>query len=383
MKNKKTVIVVLAFIGILLMPVFFHYRSRYLEFLAIEEQKRIEEEERIAREKELARIAGLPVSQSVYICLDETREYAVTFLSGDEVLEIGDDSFKAVATGECIVYRPETDEKIEISVSDLYSEAHIDNYKTDIYEYAYTPEEAAYLDKALEARINEVGYQTRAAVVEAARFLSMCFNYKIPYFCENGRMTGGVYCDGEGRFYHKGLYLSEDKYALIDPKGIIEGPGMWGSMMHMSCGVLKHPNGLDCSGFVTWCLVQAGFDPGDYGAGNNAEGDTFCVPDLSNGDAGAVWLNEIDPDEIQCGDIIAWDGTTAIVVGIDEENLYIAHQYWDNGLEVITSKKADLKDFLPGANDHWSDNWQYVSLMDDYYQTNGNGTGNYTKMWDN
>ncbi|MBQ6560208.1 MAG: hypothetical protein IJL85_05205 [Erysipelotrichaceae bacterium] len=382
MKNKKAVIVVLAFICVLLIPVFSHYRGKYLDFLAIEEQKRIEEEERIAREKELARINSLPVSKSVYICLEETRDYSVTFLSGDEVLEINDESFKAVATGECIVYRPETDEKIEVSVSNLYSKAHIDNYKTDIYEYAYTQEEAAYLDKALEARINEVGYQTRAAVVEAARFLSMCFDYKIPYFCENGRMTGGIYCDGEGRFYHKGLYLSEDKYSLIDPKGIIEGPGMWGSMMHMSCGVLLHPNGLDCSGFVTWCLVQAGFDPGDYGAGNNAEGDVFCVPDLSNGDAGAVWLNEIDPDEIQCGDIIAWDGTTAIVVGIDEENLYIAHQYWDNGLEVITSKKSDLKDFLPGANDHWSDNWQYVSLMDDYYKTNGNGTGNYTKMWD-
>ncbi|MBR4461561.1 MAG: hypothetical protein IKS51_03160 [Erysipelotrichaceae bacterium] len=382
MKNKKTVIVVLSLICVLLVPVFFHYRTKYLEVLAIEEQKRIEEEERIAREKELARINGLPVSKSIYICLEETRDYSVTFLSGDQVLEINDTSFKAIATGDCIVYRPETDEKLEVSVSNLYSKAHIDNYKTDIYEYAYTPEEAAYLDKALEARINEVGYKTRAAVVEAARFLSMCFDYKIPYFCENGRMTGGIYCDGEGRFYHKGLFLSEDKYSVLDPKGIIEGPGMWGSMMRMSCGVLLHPNGLDCSGFVTWCLVQAGFDPGDYGAGNNAEGDVFCVPDLSNGDAGAVWLDEIDPDEIQCGDIIAWDGTTAIVVGIDEENLYIAHQYWDNGLEVITSKKSDLKDYLPGANDHWSDNWQYVSLMDEYYKTNGNGTGNYTKMWD-
>ena len=382
MKNKKTAIFLLAIIGILLIPVFSHYRSKYLEALTIQEQERIAEEERIAKEQEQARIEGLPVSRSIYLCLEETRDYSVTFLSGDEVLEINDRSFQASAVGECVVYCPETDEKIEVSVSDLYSIAHIDNYKENIFEYAYTPEEAAYLDKALEARINEVGYQTRAAVVEAARFLSMCFNYKIPYFCENGRMTGGVYCDGEGRFYHKGLYLSEDKYSLIDPNGIIEGPGMWGSMMHMSCGVNLHPNGLDCSGFVTWCLVQAGFDPGDYGAGSNSEGDVFCVPDLSAGDAGAVWLDQIDPDEIQCGDLIAWDGTTAVVVGVDEENVYIAHQYWDNGLEVITSKKSELKNYLPGSNDAWSDNWQYVSLMDDYYKTKGNGTGNYTAMWD-
>ena len=382
MKNKKKVIFVLALIGVLLIPIFVHFRNKYLEALAIQEQQRIEEEERIAREQEQARIESLPVSKSIYLALEETRNIPIMFLSGDEILSVDEKSFKAIASGDCIVYSPETDEKIEVSVSDLYSKAHIDNYKSDIFEYAYTPEEAAYLDKALEARINEAGYQTRAAVAEAARFLSMNFNYKIPYFCENGRLTGGMYCDGEGRFYHKGLYLSEDKYSVLDPDGIIEGPGMWGSMMHMSCGVRLHPNGLDCSGFVTWCLVQAGFDPGDYGAGNNEEGDAFCVPDISNGDAGAVWLNEIDPNEIQCGDIIAWDGTTAVVIGVDEENLYIAHQYWDNGLEVITSRKADLKDFLYGSDDSWSDNWQYVSLMDDYYATNGNGTGNYTAMWD-
>ena len=381
MKNKKITIFVLALMCVLLVPVFFHFRNKYLEALAIQEQERIAEEERIAKEQEIARIEALPISKNIYICIDETRDYKVELLSGDNVLEISDNSFKAISTGECIVYASDTDQKIAISVSDLYSIAHIDNYKTVIYEYAYTPEEAAYLDEVLEGRINEVGYKTRAAVAEAARFLSMNFNYKIPYFCENGRLTGGYFCDGEGRFYHKGLYLSTDKYELLNPDYIIEGPGMWGHMMHMSCGVMEHPNGLDCSGFVTWCLVQAGFDPGDYGAGNNAEGDVFCVPDLSNGDAGAAWLNEIDPDVIQAGDIIAWDGTTAIVVGVDEENIYVAHQYWDNGLEVITSKKSELKDFLYGSDDSWSDNWQYVSLMDNYYETNGNGQGNYTAMW--
>ncbi|MBQ5444321.1 MAG: hypothetical protein IIU29_03960, partial [Erysipelotrichaceae bacterium] len=152
MKNKKTLISTLVFISILLIPVFFHYRTEYLEAQALREQERIEEEERIAREQEIARIESLPVTKSVYICLEEKRDYSVTFLSGDEVLEIKDGSFKAIATGECLVYRPETDEKIEVSVSDLYSKAHIDNYKENIFEYAYTPEEAAYLDKALEAR---------------------------------------------------------------------------------------------------------------------------------------------------------------------------------------------------------------------------------------
>lgn len=67
---------------------------------------------------------------------------------------------------------------------------------------------------------------------------------------------------------------------------------------------------------------------------------------------------------------------------VSKENIYVAHQYWENELDVITSKKADLKDFLYGSDDSWVDNWEYVSLMDNYYKTNGNGTGNYTAMWD-
>lgn len=32
----------------------------------------------------------------------------------------------------------------------------------------------------------------------------------------------------------------------------------------------KKPNGLDCSGFISWALKNARFDPGDIGAGDSA-----------------------------------------------------------------------------------------------------------------
>ena len=50
--------------------------------------------------------------------------------------------------------------------------------------------------------------------------------------------------------------------------------------------------------------------------------------------------------------------------------------------ELRRKARPELKNYLPGSNDSWSDNWQYVSLMDDYYKAKGNGTGKYTAMWD-
>ena len=385
-KKKNTlvsIIIVVLAIG-LSSFVLFKCINNYNKQLEIKKQEELiaqqAEEERLERE----RILNLDITKTIYMCLDEPKEIVLEYLSGDDnfkLYELNGVTYSiATNVGESIVYCKDKDEKYNLVVTDLYELAHIDNYKEEIFLNAYTYEEEALLDAALEYRINEAGYKTRDAVAEAARFLSMMFKYKMPYFCENGRLTGGedYYCDGEGRFYHKGLYLTDAKYCLIDEDAIVNGPLPWGGYMHYSCGVLEHPNGLDCSGFVSWCLVQAGFDPGDWGAGNNFEGGVFCLADLANGDGGAAWLNDLDPNEIQAGDLIAWDGTTAIVVGVDDEYIYTAHQYWDNGLEVITDTKISLKDYPMGED---AEDWQYVSLMDNYYQSEGNGQGNYTAMW--
>ena len=42
---------------------------------------------------------------------------------------------------------------------------------------------------------------------------------------------------------------------------------MWGAPINeLSTGIIRS-NGLDCSGFVSFALYNAGFDPGDIGAG--------------------------------------------------------------------------------------------------------------------
>ena len=378
-KTKKKIFIIVIVIGLLL-PILYVANNKYEQHQAYLEQLRIEEEARIAEEQEKERINNLAVSETIYLCINEPYQIDGKILEGNSISISSKNNIQyvvGVLNGESIFYSPSLDKKIKFSVSDLYEMPHIDNYKENIFLNAFTSEQAKYLDEVLKARIEKAGYKTRAGVAEAARFLSMMFKYKIPYFCENGRLTTNG-CDGEGRYYHKGLYLDESKFDLLNPNGIINGPTPWGGLMHHSCGQLLKPNGLDCSGFVSWCFVQAGFDVGDYGAGNNSPGNAFCLIDLGNGDAGAIWLDKVDPNQIQSGDIIAWEGTVAIVVGVDDDNIYTAHQYWDNGLEVITDTKISLKDYPYGED---CGDWQYVSLMDDYYKTNGNGNGNYTPMW--
>lgn len=86
----------------------------------------------------------------------------------------------------------------------------------------YTLEESKLLDEILAYRINEAGYGTRAGAVAAARFLTLEFPYRIAYYWETGRLnnTGKDYVDGEGRYYHKGLYLHESKYADLEASAL-------------------------------------------------------------------------------------------------------------------------------------------------------------------
>lgn len=126
----------------------------------------------------------------------------------------------------------------------------------------YTEEESALLDKILESRVIEAGVGSRAGVAAAARFLSLEFPYAIRYFYENGRLEPyGTkdYIDGEGRYYHKGLYLSKSKFKDIKAS-TKSGPAPWG------CPLMEYSedrlgiNGLDCSGFVTWAMLNGGLN---------------------------------------------------------------------------------------------------------------------------
>lgn len=234
----------------------------------------------------------------------------------------------------------------------------------------FSDDEAKLLDEILEYRINEAGYETRAGAVAAARFLTLEFPYRISYYWENGRLnnTGTHYVDGEGRYYHKGLYLSESKYKDIEAS--LQGPAMWGCKMisyeddppNFVPG-RKYPNGLDCSGFVSWALLNGGFDVGDRGAGESPS--PGQLTDL--GDFRLLTTSLINSGEIKVGDLFNFWGHIAILIGEDDDNYYIAESLNNyKGLVVKTySKKSVMKTF------------KYVVLMDDVYKEDGN----LTDMW--
>lgn len=258
-------------------------------------------------------------------------------------------------------------DKIEIIVTDLISKIHIDNSRPFLSCGRYNEEESSLLEELLFYYVNEAGNQTRAGVVAAARFLSMQFPYKISYFLENGRLTQPErYGDGEGRYYHKGLYLVPSKYSLILKSR--SGPAIWGCPILEYDSEVYRPNGLDCSGFVSWAILNGGFDIGDQGA----NGWSYSDNDLTNhGDRQYITWELLNSRKVKAGDLASIPGHIALVVGIDYTNqmIYIAEELrYSQGLVVLSLSFSELlthSDFT------------HLVLMDEYYINDGN----YNDMW--
>ncbi len=234
----------------------------------------------------------------------------------------------------------------------------------------FTHEEASLLDEILEYRIASAGYATRAGAVAAARFLTLEFPYRISYYWETGRLnnTGKHYVDGEGRYYHKGLYLDSSKYDTIEAS--FYGPQMWGCKMisweddlpYFKMGK-KYPNGLDCSGFVSWALYNAGFDVGDRGAGESpSDGQLTDLAEFL-----PLTDDLIASGRIRVGDLFNYWGHISILIGEDEKNYYIAESL--NALYGLVAKKYPKNKVI--------DTFKYVVLMDEVYAEDGN----LTNLW--
>lgn len=235
----------------------------------------------------------------------------------------------------------------------------------------YTSEEALLLDQYLENRIARVGYQTRAGVVEAARFLTLSFPYRISYFFENGRLDphDGWKVDAEGRYYHKGLYLSKEKYDSITP--VMDGPAMWG------CNLInrddssddfvlfgRYPNGLDCSGFVSWVLLNGGFDVGDVGAGDSP----YYDDDLSDlGEYLPVTYESLSSGKVKVGDLIGIWGHAAIIVGMDDTHFYVAES--NTQFKGVVLNTYTWKELV--------NSFTFIRMMDSVYKDDGK----LTNLW--
>ena len=262
--------------------------------------------------------------------------------------------------------------EIDVIVTDLIDpvKAEFDYSKPFLSPGLYSEEDNDLLDEIMFSRIEKAGYQTRAGAVAAARFLALEFPYRIHYFTENGRLISyiGHFCDGEGRYYHKGLYLHESRYANLDPELILDMPAVWGGKLYEYTNERFWPNGLDCSGFVSWALLQAGYDPGDLGAGI-AEWE-----DLS--DLGPkTWL-ESSLDDVRTGDLLAGGadpiegGHIAMVVGLKDGYFYIAESqetseyYWGYCIRKYSAEeltqyffwRVDMTEFY-GEDGNLTDYW--------------------------
>ena len=303
-------------------------------------------------------------------------DYKLTWSSENEdIVSISDGKIVGVNFGTSVVtLKSESGKKAEVSVTvtDLIRKPELDDKKKFLPCHAYTEEEAHIIDEALRTRVLNKGEGTRAALIETIRFMTLSFKYKVSYFYENGRMheSGVRKADGEGRYYHKGLYLSEDKFK--DIKVSHKGPAIWGCPLtnlqdhnRYKPGA-KMPNGLDCSGFVTWSLYNSGLDVGDIGAGINDR-----HKDMSDvGEMHSLTYEYANSGDYKVGDVIARWGHTALIAGKDSEYLYIAESL----LKGVRIEKVSYKN----PNSSLYKYYAYINKMDKEYSKNDD----YTDMWE-
>ncbi len=295
-------------------------------------------------------------------------ETMYSFYSTDEsVAIIEDGKIKGISVGTAYIKEKSSNDSIKVTVTDLITPYTLSKQKKEIVPCEnYSEEDATLLDSLLEYYVNEAGYETRAGAVAAGRFLTLQFKYRVPYFYENGRINdSGVHkADGEGRYYKKGLYLSKNKYN--DIKYTYADKAMWGCPLKNGTNNPRYgfvagkkmPNGLDCSGFVSWALVNGGFDPGDVGAGEN-EG-IYQLTDT--GEFTTLTRDLALSGRIKTGDLFNFWGHIALIIGQDENNYYVAESLPHlGGVIAKTYPKTTV-----------ANTFEFVVFMDKFYKNDGN-----------
>ncbi|MDO4198162.1 MAG: hypothetical protein Q4D13_04130 [Erysipelotrichaceae bacterium] len=336
----------------------------------------------------------------------------ITISSDNEgVVKVKDNKLYTISVGiaNINITSNNMSDSFSIEVTDLYTKPNPDSDEKPILNKLLIsdPAEAEKLDEVLRLKIEEAGFGTRAGVVAAARFLALEFPYKLSYFAEGGRLdpVSSVQSDGEGRYYHYGLFLSEDKFDDLGPS--LYGRATWGEYFRednsndhskdeyylngryvpggigTSLYLSKRPNGLDCSGYVSWCYYNGGFDFGDLGAGSPG---THGMSELGE----LVFISDelLESDRIKAGDLVGYEGHIGIVIGVDEDHIWIADTLL-TGLKVTCYERNEESfEELPKKlfeelhddpyKETYEEPFEYFILMDDEYKEDGN----YTAMWE-
>lgn len=273
-----------------------------------------------------------------------------------------------------------TTDEVEVMVTDLIvpMPKNFNNNKSYLSCGKYSEAQNDLLDAILKDRIEDAGYKTRAGVVAAARFLALEFPYKIRYFSENGReTTNGV--QGEGRYYNVGLYLHKSRFVNI--KKPMMGKATWGCSLYSRPSKGYRSNGVDCSGYITWVLLNGGFDVKDVGAGVSAG-----VLDLTDYGKKTRFTDEVkNSGKIKIGDLLSSEGPAgghiAMIVGEDDNYYYVTESLWTPPNVSVTiiayPKTSAIKKKTGSTRAVVNDRYYWVMLMDDYYKEDGN----LTKHW--
>ena len=327
----------------------------------------------------------------IYLAINGKKQYITTLLGDSDIINYNIEHNDIINVTEegLITGLKDGTTKLTISVNDKTYETNIvvtslitSNILKDDYDFSkpeleceiYSKEDNDLIDEILKDRINDVGYKTRAGAVEAARFLVLEFPYKISYFYENGRQTTNK-VDGEGRYYHVGFYLHESRFSSLT--GSRTGPKIWGCPLYSQPAYRNIDNGLDCSGYVSWALLNAGFDVKDVGAG-------FSGPlDLTDyGDVKEITKELINSSKIKVGDLVHSEhsgGHIGMIIGIENDTFYIAQALWNDADHKLTKKDPNVMavQITKYSFEEINTIFPHVVLMDKYYKEDGN----LTNMW--
>lgn len=262
--------------------------------------------------------------------------------------------------------------KFEITSTSLIRPRRLDNNKEVVACNTYSKEQVDMLDDILKSEVERAGFGTRAGVVASATFLPMEFPYKVPYFYENGRLTDNELhriVDGEGRWYHEGLYLGVDKQNTVTQS--MHGPSSWGCpLMNLEYDGGRrpgeyYPNGFDCSGYVSWALHNGGLNQGDIGAGISSD-----FEDLTDlGEIRYINYDLMHSGVVKPGDLIGWDGHAAIIAWIDDTHIYVTES-------LLPGVVMDEYDYSSPYSSFYY-RYSYTVDMSSQYS----GEGNYPNIW--
>lgn len=197
----------------------------------------------------------------------------------------------------------------------------------------------------LMAKVNAAGYRTRAGVVAAAYYLAAEFPYRVPYFWSGGHSWRGDFDDNGGFPY--------------------DNKSDWGCIKQQPSGKPKAAFGLDCSGFVDWSYLTAGF--------KDVEGGGDPEYRYSGGNIERRYFNEKNCEYIKAnikpGDVLKkFEGGahTGIIVQISGNKVKYAQSSGSRGVNI------EFVDICTGQKIDGSKNsFEAVDLMDKYFNKFG------------